>query len=319
MPDKTFTWGPANVTTLLATTMEKRRGQIADAVFNDMVLLAWLHDKNRTTVDGGAQIVVPIMSEGSSAAAFYHGYGVLDITPQEGHTSAAYNWKQASVPVSVSGREERIQNAGSSIVHRIVTAKQRQAELSIRDKINKAFFSSSVGADDIGSLVSTIDATSTIGDINSTNNSWWQAAVTTGGSFATQGLSDMRTLWNTLAQRNPVGGTGLIITTSTVYEFYEGTLQPQQRFTGSVSANGSFENLLFKTAPVTFDAAANSGVMYFLNADALEFISHSGTNFIMSEFVKPANQDARIAQMLFAGELVAINRRKLGKIDSIVA
>jgi len=319
MADTLFTWGPGNVTTLLTTTMEKRRGQIADAVFNEMVLLSFLHDKHRTTVDGGASIVMPIMSESNSTAQFYDGYEQLDTTPQEGHTSANYQWKQASTSVSVSGKEERVQNVGSSIVHRIVTAKQRQAELSIRDKINKAFFAAAPASKDIGSLVTTIDATSTIGDINSTNNSWWQATSTASGSFAAQGLADMRTLWNTLAQRNPVGGTDLIITTSSVFEFYEGSLQPQQRFQGSVSANGSFENLMFKSSPVTFDAAATSGVMYFINSGALEFISQARTNFVLTEFVKPANQDAKVAQLLFAGELTTNNRRKLGKLTGITA
>jgi len=318
MADQIFTFGPANVTTLLMSTMEKRRGEIADAVFNEMVLLSWLSDKARVTVDGGATIVVPVMTAANSTAQFYDGFEQLDVTPQEGFTSAQFLWKQASTSVAVSGREDRVQNAGSSVIHRIVTAKQNQAELSIRDIINKGFFATSPASKDIASLVSTIDATSTIGDINSTTNSFWQATVNTGGSFAGQGLNDMRTLWNTLTQRNPVGGPDLLLTTNSVFEFYEGVLQPQQRFAGKVG-NGSFDSLMFKTAPMTFDAAANSGVIYFLNSGVLEFIVSGSTNFILSEFVKPSNQDAKVAQFMFAGELTANNRRKLGKITSVTA
>jgi len=39
----------------------------------------------------------------------------------------------------------------------------------------------------------------------------------------------------------------------------------------------------------------------------------------MTEWVKPANQDARVAQFLVALELVIKNRRKLGKLNTITA
>jgi len=76
MADTIFTHGPANVTTLLTTTLEKRRkGKgIQDAVFNEMVLLSYLHDKNRNTEDGGATIVVPLMTAANSTSQFYDGF-----------------------------------------------------------------------------------------------------------------------------------------------------------------------------------------------------------------------------------------------------
>jgi hypothetical protein len=256
--------------------------------------------------------------EENKTSQFYDGYEVLDTTPQDGHTSAQYQWKLGSTSISVSGKEAEVQNMGPSAVFRIVDAKIRQAELSLRDLINAGFFAASPASKDVGSLVTTIDATSTIGEVNSTSNSWWQSTVTTGGSFAGQGLSDMRTTWNTLSQKNPAGGPDLLVTTASVFGSYEGSLQPQQRFSGKVG-NGAFENLLFKSAPVVHDADCTSGVMYFLDSRALEYIVKSGRDFVMTEFVKPANQDAKVAQLLVAGELVTNNRRKLGKITGITA
>ena len=319
MADTVFTWGPANVTTLITTTMEKRRkGKgIHDAVFNEMVLLSWLHENNRTTEDGGATIVAPVMSGANATAQFLDGYEAVDTTPQEGFTSASYAWKQAAATISVSDREE-MQNAGSNQVFRIADAKMNQAKMSLRNEINQAFFASSVVGSAINTLVTSIDATSTIGDINSSANSFWQATNTTSGSFAAQGLSDMRTIYNTLSSRNPVGGPQLILTTQTVYEFYEGALQPQQRFQGKVG-NGSFDNLMFKAAPVTYDIECNSGVMYFLHSDALEFIVHSQRDFVMTDWVKPVNQLSKAAQLVLMAQLVVNNRRKLGKLTTITA
>lgn len=315
MADTILTRG-ATVTTLLTTTLEKRRAGkgIQDAVYNARPLLNWLHNEHRTTEDGGATILVSVMSEANGKTTFYDGFDTLNTQPVEGFTQAQYTWKQAAVPVSVSGRESEIQNTGPSAVIRLVDAKMKQADMDIRDTVNKAFFAASPGSKDIGSLVTSIDATSTIGEINSTNNSWWQSLVTTGGSFAAQGLSDMETTWNTLEGRG--AKTGLIITENTTYGRYVGSLQPQQRFSGQVG-NGTFANMMFKSAPVTFDLAATSGVMYFLDSNVLEFVVHKNRDFVPTEWVKPSNQDAKVMHILLGAELVVLNRRYLGKITSI--
>ncbi len=78
-------------------------------------------------------------------------------------------------------------------------------------------------------------------------------------------------------------------------------------------------NLLFKSSPMMFDAQATSGVMYFLNSDVLEFVISSSTNFMLTDWEKPADQDIRVAQILFAGDMITTNRRKLGKITAITA
>lgn len=322
MADQLFTWGPANVGTLLTTTMENRDiKDVQDAVFSKQVLLDYLQKKNKVSRNGGASIIVPIRQTANNTAAFYNAYEQIDVTPQDNETAGQFTWKQAAASISVSGREARIQNNGKYAVIDLVKQKIKDAEDALRNKITTGLFASSPGTNDIGSLVTSIDATSTIGDINSTTYAFWQAVNTTSGSFAAQGLSDMRTLWNTLEQRSmdTPTPTDLILTTSAIYNFYEGALQAQQRFTTSDEANGSFEKLKFRSAPVVYDAQANSGVMYFLNSDCMELDINTNTDFIMTEWVKPSNQDARVAQFLVALELVIKNRRKLGKLNTITA
>lgn len=318
MPDKVHSHGVDNVETLLTTTLEKRRtGKgIQDAVYNGRPLLNWLHNENRTTEDGGATIVVPIMHQANGKTAWYHGFGTVNTDPVEGHTTAQYQWKQAAVPIAVSGRETEIQNTGRSAVIRLVDAKIRQADSDIMDTVNKAFFANTVIANAIGTLVTSIDATSTIGEINSTSTTNWQSLVTTGGSFAAQGLVDMENTWNTLQGRGAM--TGLIITENTNYGRYVSSLQPQQRFQGKVG-NGTFANMMFKSAPVTFDLAATSNVMYFLDSNVLEFIAHSNRDFVQTDWVRAVNQDAKVKHILLGAELVVLNRRYLGKITNLAA
>lgn len=321
MSDTLFTWGPANVTTLLTTTMENRDiKDIQDAVFNDLVLIKYLMDKNQVKRSGGTSIIVPIRSSKNTTSGFYNGFDTINVAPQEELTSAQFKWKQAAASVSVSGREERIQNQGSYAVLDLVQSKIKGAEESLKDTINTALYASSTGTNDIGSLVTSIDATSQIGDINSTTYSFWQSTSTASGSFAAEGLSDMRTLWSTLEVKAPSAPTDLILTTTSIYNFYEAALQAQQRYAAAdKTGNGSFDSLMFRSAPVKYDAACNSGVAYFLNSKCMELDIHTGTDFIMRDWVPSINQDAKTALFMVGLELVIRNRRKLGKLTGITA
>lgn len=316
-----FTWGPANVGTLITTTQENRDiKEIQDAVFNRLTLFNHLSKKNKVRRGGGTSIIVPLRSSINSTAQSYSNYQTIDTTPQDNETAAQYIYKQYGASISLSGKEERVQNKGKYEVIDIVKTKIEDAEMALANKLNTDMFAASPATQDVGSLVTSIDATSTIGDINSTTYSFWQSNVVTGGSFAAQGLSDMRTQWSTLSQRNPMSNTDLILTTSTIHDYYEASLTPQQRYsTKDDTGNGSFEKLKFKSAIVDYDAQATSGVMYFLNSDVMELVIDPTTDFKLTEWVKPANQDARIAQYLVALELVIKNRRKLGKIVSVTA
>lgn len=316
-----FSWGPGgNVGALITTTQENRDiKEIQDAVFNRLTLFDHLNRKKKVA-RGGTSIIVPIRSSKNSTAASYSNYGIIDTTPQDNETAAQFLYKQYAASISLSGKEERVQNKGKYEVMDLVKTKIEDAEKALADKLNTDLFAASPGSGDVGSLVTSIDATSSIGQINSTTYSFWQSSVTTSGSFSAQGLSDMRTLWSVLSQRSPSSNPDLLLTTSTIHDYYEGSLQPQQRYaTSDNTGNGSFEKLKFKSAVIDHDAQCTSGAMYFLNSDVMELKVDPDTDFKMTEWVKPANQDARVAQYLVALELVIKNRRKLGKMISITA
>lgn len=317
-----YTWGPANVTSLIATTQANRDiKEVQDAVFNQLVLLDYLSKKGKVrTGGGGTSVIVPIRQAKNTTAGSYSNYGTINTQAQDELTAAQFKYKQYGASVTISGKEDRVQNKGKYEVLDLIKTKIQGAEQSLRDKLNTDLFAASPATQDVGSLVTSIDATSQIGDINSTTYSFWQAKTNTSGSFSGQGLADMRTLWGTLAQRMPVAPTDMIITDLTTHTYYEGSQVPQQRYgTGDRTANGSFEDLMFKSSPIKFDAQATAGVMYFLNSECMELVIDPDTNFIMTPFQQPIGQDAKTALYLVALELVIKNRRKLGKLTTITA
>lgn len=313
MADPLHTWGPDNVGELLTTTLEKRpKKEIADAIFNKIPTFEYLNTKGRVMLDGGASIIVPLEVAENSTAKFYQGFDTLDTTSQDNHTSGQYTWKQGAVSVSTSGLETAIQNRGESALMNLLMVKQKNAEKSLRNLINQKMHASDNTSKDLVSLVDLIDATSTIGEINSTANTYWQSFVKSGGDFGTQGVADWRNTYNTLKNRK--GNPDMIITTQFIHEEYEATMTPQIRYTSLELADTKFKDLEFAGSKVRFDDQCASGVSYFLDSDAIHLYVNENRNFVYNEFVRPPDQDAKVAQFLVGLELATSNRRLLGKV-----
>ncbi len=313
MLDILHTWGPDNVGQLLVSTHEKRgKKEVANAIFNRIPTFEYLNSKGKVMLDGGASIVLALEVARNTTAKFYDGYDLLDVTAQDNHTAAQFKWKQAAASVSISGREANIQNRGESALMNLLNMKQKNAERSLRDIINQKLHGASNTAKDIQSLVTLIDATSTIGDINSTTNTYWQSLVTSGGVFAAQGVADWRHEYNGLKNRQ--GNPDMLITTQAIFESYEATMTPQIRYTSLEMGDTKFRDLEFAGAKVRFDDQCASGVTYFLDSDSITLFVSENVNFIYNDFVRPPDQDAKVAQFLVGLELATSNRRLLGKI-----
>lgn len=319
---------------VLSTTLANYSKTIADNIFRANPLFFYLIGKHPMVagqevdsrgqlkiLDGGESIVVPLLYEKNSTAKSYSKYGIIDTTPQEGITSARFVWKQSAASISISGLEER-QNAGSETrIINLMDTKTKQATMSLQEELNRQAFST--GGDsstDLTGLQTICSTTSTTGGISTgaSTNTWWQAKVaTSAGSFATGGLDAMRTKYNDVTRGSD--HCDLIITDQTTFERYEKVLQPQERFEDTMMADGGFQNLKFKSAPVCFDVYAPSGSMFFLNSDYLNLQVHKDANFSTTDFVKPDNQDSKVAQILFMGELTVSNRSRQGLISGFTA
>jgi len=310
---------------ILSTTLANYQKTLQDNIYRANPLLFFLIGKVPQTpmqdgvqgrtrgqlkvVDGGESIVVPLMYGKNTTAKPYSKYGVIDTSPQEGITSARYIWKQVAATITISGLEER-SNAGSDTrVIDLLAGKTNQAEKALMEELETEMFSAN-GDGDLGvtGLRTLLSTTATTGGISPTGNSWWvpqsNASV---GSFAAGGLDAMRTLFNSASLGNDTPDFG--ITTQSVFEYYEKVLQPQERFNDSTMIDGGFQNLLFKGKPITFSQFCPSGTLYFLNSKYLNLFVHSDANMATTPFVKPTNQDAKTAQILFQGELTTSNRR----------
>lgn len=314
--------GNADFDAILSTTLKKYTPQLEDNIFVDLPLLNMFKRADHVVkVDGGEQIIEPLLYAQNDTAGSYSGYDNIDTTPQEGITSAAYDWKQFAATVAIAGIEE-IKNEGTSRVISLLEAKIKQAEMSIADTLNQQLFGDGLGngGKDFAGLSAYVipgasgvlaPTTGSPGGIARLDNTWWRNYSDATTAALTVGT--MATVYNTISKGRDVPTN--IFARQSLFEKYESLLQPQLRFSDNATADAGFQNLLFKQAPVVFDLDCPLGYMYFLNVKYLKLKVHSGTWFSPTPFVKPHGQDARYSQIISAGNLVMSNASRQGVLS----
>lgn len=315
-------YGPGNVDELLTTSLVNMIPGIRDNVFKSNPVFKFFYEGKgggKMRKKGGAALSHGELYARNTTAMSYQRYDTLDTTPQDGLTRDQWAWAQYAATVTIDGFTERVANAGDSKIEDILEAKKMQAEESLMLLLEQHMFQATPGPKDIQSLAAIIASSGQVGGINGTTNTWWQSQVTASGSFAAQGRSDLTALWNTISVQNPVGGPEMLVSDQASFQYYESSLVAQERFTDNKLVDIGIENLKFKATPWTWSPQASSGVIYALHSKALEFIVNSDTDFLVTPFVQPTNQDARTSKILLACALVSGNRRKAGKLTGITA
>ena len=257
----------------------------------------------------------------------YSGYDVLDTTPADGMTTAFFNWGQLAVQVAISGKEER-ENAGSATrVFDLLKGKTKQATLKSQDlfarallqgngpntatAVTTAYTSPTNGATFIDPLPLLVHATPStsisIGNISQSTYTWWRNQMLNDASTTFAGfLKNLDKLYNDCT-KGPGGRPDLHLCGQYAYELYVAALRNQNRFTDYNKADIPFENVAFHGQPLTWDElvidAANGTITsipvstsdswYMLNTQFFQIKNF--LDFTPTPFVKPENQDAKVA------------------------
>jgi hypothetical protein len=323
-----------NFDTLVSHTLKNYRGQLADNITNHQVL--WLQMKERGFIredEGGTSIVETLLVERNSTVSSYSGYDIIDTSPQGGMTAAEFDWKQIAGSVTISGEEE-FKNSGSKTkVINLLQSKITQLELSMMLEINRQLQANGTGngGKDITGLGLAVENASTgfstYGGINAATFTYWRnqfianAIITEASPPHNAYMNALRTLYNSCS-RGKVKPT-VIISDQYLFEKYEASLVPNERFMDMRLGDAGFLNLMFKATPWVFDddmpnasltALSDDHELVMLNADFLKFVMGKGKNFVVTDFQRPENQDAKVSQILLYGNLTCSNRQRQGRM-----
>ncbi len=287
----------------------------------------------KTVQVGGASVQIPVRLGAHEGSKWMAGpFDTHSVSPDDNVRLAEANWIHASGALVISDYDKGV-NRGPEAMDNFVADQTESVMLSLADQIGVALQATTTPANGITSLDTLISASGTVQGLATGSYANYSsrgisargtapASVSfASGSFAAQGINDMRTGFNNASE-----GTfqpNLIATTYDVHQFYEGALQPLERFQGAVSvADGSFGALAFRTVPVVASPNAPSGYMWMLKvgSDGVYVKVLDGFDFNFAPFKDGSNQETHVSELQWKGQLV-IRNRKFGsnKLTGITA
>ena len=270
-------------------------------------------------VDGGVSIVYPLIKGDQDAGGFYLGQAALNTLQTDQETLVEYRWQNIYEPIQLSRDEERINSGAAHRIIDLVGEKIERSELAIQRRTEQALSTSVVGANNLIDLELLVN-TGTLGTVAGATDTFWQATVTASGSFAAQGLTDMSTGTYTVSSAADVDRPTVYFTNKTIFQFFEQTRLPLERIqNGNFTFNAGAVNLTFKGIPVTYGNFVATGILLGLNLSYIDLVVDSETDFILTPFVMPVNQTAKVAFILWRGNQTTTNRRRHFKLTGITA
>lgn len=330
----TMSFANSNISDILATTIESRTRKIADNVTNNNALLMKLKQKGRIkTISGGYKIMQELNFAENTNAGWYSGYDLLPVGVSDVISAAEFDIKQAAVPVIISGLEQ-LQNSGRERMIDLMEARLEVAEATMANLITGGLYSdgSAAGGKQIDGLEAAfpVDPTAApYGGIDGATFPFWQNAVSDQTSADGLDPTKIQGYWNQLwaslvrGQDRP----DLIMTDTTVWNAYISSLQAQQRFTNTNSADAGFATMKFMDADVCLDggiyngdsgAGAPAGTAFFLNTKYLHYRPHADRNMVSLSPNRrySTNQDAEVQILGWAGNLTCSGRQFSGRYDA---
>ena len=304
-------------TAVLNTTLADYRQRNTDNVYNENVLLNVLNARCKESIDGGLTVVEPLVEKEQNNGGFYIGDDALATTQSNTQTMVEYQWQNAYEPIQITRDEERQNSGDSHKILNLMAVKTQASEKAIAKRIEQALSYPVAGA---GKLIDleTLVGTGTLGSIAGAVDTFWQATATTSGAFASQGLSDMTTAFYAVSSSADMDSPNLILTNKTIFKKYEDTRVPLERISnGNLAANAGFKSLTFKGEPVVYGNFIRSGKLFLLNLNYIKFYVDSATDFIITDFKEPVNQTAKVAYVLWRGQMGTNNRRRQAVLSSI--
>lgn len=311
--------------TELSLTLSNRRAEIVDQIFKGTAFLNMMRMKGAVdTVDGGLDLVGPVRFAKNTTFGSFDSYDILDTTPQDTETSYKYPWAQDYATITLAWTEE-MKNQGRGRLISILNQKIDDARDTIRDGLNIQLLQTApaAGSKDPISLLELIQSaptsnparTASIGSISGAAQTWWRNKFTNGVAFS---VSDMNTMFNTVSES--VDPPTFLLTSQTVFEYYENSQVGQIRYADVKMADAGFQSLMYKQTPIIFEPVIGiTDSLFFINTKYLRLQLMSGADFITTDFVSPNNQAAKSAKILWMGNLICTARRRQGTLFSITA
>lgn len=303
--------------------------EVVDNIYNSNPVFFRINQAKKKIVRGGTQIEVPLMYARFSNGGPYSGFDLLNTAPSDTVKNGAWDWKQQYVTVTVDGLT-LIKTDSPEAIANFIELYFAQAEMEMAENLATGLWSDGSVAKQIDGFKGAVDDSTvlaTYAGLARSTNTWWKSQIDS--TTATLTLAALNSMYGSCAN----GGrkTSLIVSRQGQYNRFWALNVVQQRFetqpTGHDEqlASAGFTNQLFNGTPWVVDShvfdgpnASNSAIV-FLNEDYIYWAVSPRADFYLEDFQTPTNQDAMVAKLLWAGNLVVTNVARQGKMTALTA
>lgn len=307
-----------NYDAIFTTTLENRRKKLVDNVFSARPLFYFLNKAgNIRTIDGGNKILTEVMLGQNNTAGFISEYGAMDLTPQEGISSAEWPWKIAVVNVVLSGLASAMNNGEEQTIN-LLEAKITQAEESLIELLDRTLIQGdgTTDQDAFFGLEHVVKNNATaVGGIDPSVVTNWKSYRQTGAGVLK--LATVDHAYNSCSGGNDNPELGL--TTQTLYEKFEALFVPNARYENTKVGDAGFTNIQHKKLVMTYDDYVAEGDMFLLNPKWLKLVGHKDAWLTNRPFQTTPQRDAKYAPIISYGNLTCSQRRRQGCISGLTA
>jgi len=327
---------------MLTFTRDRIYSEIVDSAFNHDPLGAMLLGqllgnfdvtesvRGKITQTGGESIVVrPNLGKSTNAKNSASMWSPVSNAPMDTVRLGRESWRFYDGAVNIANHEMRV-NKGPEAISDMVTHYTQLEVRSLADLIMDDIWTPAVPTTQVVNIDLIVSAgTSTLHNLPTATYPVWSSRGTDGrtvapatrnfasGSFAVQGIQDVRNCFNNATEGNKRPHAGF--TDWLTFGYLEGSIQPQERFQNTDSASVGFTTLAFKGRPVFASDKCTAGYWYWLNFDHLRVIVLAGADFNTEPFHPSELQKASTSKIEVELNLICDNRKYQNKLTGITA
>lgn len=314
-----------NWDTIRSLTHPKVAQKVSDNITGKIPLLYFLNKMgNKEYENGGYNYMFPILKE-LKTGQFYTGASVLSTAEADPVTTAIYERKQFTVDIMATGTK-MLQNSGNNpeaIVNYLAVLVE-QAEESAKNTLDSSSVGiySSLGESDFSGITglqninSATPTSGTTGGLDRAVYTWWQnQQVTCSTGFNTNGKASMDSLFYSCVRGDeaPTIGMATQSTYININRFLTATLSYSTSFAPkTMDGDIAFEHIYWHGVPIMFGSNVPANTFYFLNLKYMKLLVHGDRDMTIRDWITPSDQDALVARLYWAGNLVCTNLARQG-------
>lgn len=335
---------------LTVTTQDKMLPLVGDRILRENVGLTRILGAAKKGKWEGEQMKKTIKVSKNTTGGFFTRYDLLDTSETDNKQQLAFSPKFRYKTVSLAGTDLSINAISSTKVIDIAANAMEDTSRDLADDIGNDFYSGVGTGDTMNGLANIVDdggTAATYGGL--TRATYTTLNATDTASSGVISFAKLTTLYNAISDGSITPSLGLC--DRDVFALLESLHLPQEgnyktidMIKGGLKGGTGYVALYHKGVPIVADRKATSGYFFFITEDALDFFAVSpdaggvmgmqpfkykattdgnasdvvvGHGFSWGGWKMPINQFSVVSQILFAGNFISWDPRRMGRLTGI--